>query len=78
MRTVLRSDAGRERYANRKQTVEPLYGDTKHTKGFIRFHRRGRVKVRTDFRLLMTTHNLTKAYRHQIATPRRPETAPTR
>jgi Transposase DDE domain len=48
MRTVLKSDNGRERYANRKQTVEPLYGDTKHNKGFIRFHRRGRIKAEPD------------------------------
>ncbi|MBV9680226.1 MAG: transposase [Solirubrobacterales bacterium] len=68
MRTVLKSDHGRERYAKRKQTVEPLYGDTKHNKGFIRFHRRGRIKVRTEFRLLMMAHNLTKAHRAQIAT----------
>ena len=68
MRTVLKSDNGRERYAKRKQTVEPLYGDTKHNKGFIRFHRRGRIKVRTEFRLLRMAHNLTKAHRHQIAT----------
>ena len=68
MRTVLTSDHGRERYAKRKQTVEPLYGDTKHNKGFIRFHRRGRIKVRTEFRLLMMAHNLTKVYRHRIAT----------
>jgi transposase len=69
MRTVLTSDHGRERYAKRKQTVEPLYGDTKHNKGFIRFHRRGRIKVRTEFRLLMMAHNLTKVHRAQIATP---------
>jgi hypothetical protein len=68
MRTVLKSDHGRERYAKRKQTVEPLYGDTKHNKGFIRFHRRGRIKVRTEFRLLMMAHNLTKVHRAQIAT----------
>ena len=68
MRTVLTSDHGRERYAKRKQTVEPLYGDTKPNKGFIRFHRRGRIKVRTEFRLLMMTHNLTKVHRRQIAT----------
>ena len=68
MRTVLKSDNGRERYAKRKQTVEPLYGDTKHNKGFIRFHRRRRMKVRTEFRLLMMTHNLTTAHRAQIAT----------
>jgi hypothetical protein len=67
MRTVLTSEHGRPRYAKRKQTVEPLYGDTKHNKGFIRFHRRGRTKVRTEWRLLMMTHNLTTVYRHQLA-----------
>ena len=67
MRAVLGSEHGRERYGKRKQTVEPLYGDTKHNKGFIRFHRRGRVKVRTEFRLLMMAHNLTKVHRHQLA-----------
>jgi transposase len=67
MRAVLASEHGRERYGKRKQTVEPLYGDTKHNKGFIRFQRRGRMKVRTEFRLLMMAHNLTKVHRHQIA-----------
>jgi hypothetical protein len=68
MRAVLSSDHGRHRYRKRKQTVEPLYGDTKHNKGFTRFHRRGRAKVRTEFRLLMMANNLTKAHRHQLAT----------
>jgi transposase len=68
MRAVLASEHGRERYGKRKQTVEPLYGDTKHNKGFIRFRRRGRTKVRTEFRLLMMAHNLTKLHRHQMAT----------
>jgi transposase len=67
MRAVLGSEHGRERYAKRKQTVEPLYGDTKHNRGFTRFHRRGRVKVRTEFRLLMMAHNLTKVHRHRLA-----------
>jgi transposase len=68
MRALLASEHGRELYGKRKQTVEPLYGDTKHNKGFIRFRRRGRTKVRTEFRLLMMAHNLTKLHRHQIAT----------
>jgi transposase len=67
MRAVLASEHGHQRYAMRKQTVEPLYGDTKHNKRFIRFNRRGRMKVRTEFRLLMMVHNLTKVYRHQLA-----------
>jgi transposase len=68
MRAVLGSEDGRERYGKRKQTVEPLFGDTKHNKGFTRFHRRGRTKVRTEFRLLMMAHNLTKVHRHHLAT----------
>ena len=70
MRTVLGSDHGRERYKKRKQTTEPTFGNTKHNKGVIRFHRRGRIKVRTEWRLVMMTENLAKAHRHQIATAR--------
>ena len=66
MRSVLRSEHGHERYRKRKQTVEPLFGNTKHNSGFYRFHRRGRRKVRLEWRLLMMTHNITKAHRHQL------------
>jgi transposase len=67
MRTVLSSEHGHQRYRKRKQTVEPLFGNTKHNSGVYRFHRRGRNKVRLEWRLLMMTHNLTKAHRHQLA-----------
>jgi DDE family transposase len=67
MRTVLRSEHGHGRYRKRKQTVEPLFGNTKHNSGFYRFHRRGRIKVRLEWRLLMMTHNLVKVHRHQLA-----------
>jgi transposase len=67
MRQVLASDFGRSLYRKRKQTVEPLFGHTKHNCGVKSFHRRGRVKVRTEWRLLMTTHNLSKLHRHQLA-----------
>jgi len=67
MRTVLATEHGHERYRKRKQTVEPLFGNTKHNSGFYRFHRRGRTKVRLEWRLLMMTHNLTKVHRHQLA-----------
>jgi transposase len=68
MRSVLASEHGHERYRKRKQTVEPLFGNTKHNGGFYRFHRRGRTKVRLEWRLLMMTHNITKVHRHQLAT----------
>ncbi|MFL5515740.1 MAG: transposase, partial [Gemmatimonadales bacterium] len=67
MRTVLGSEHGHERYRKRKQTVEPLFGNTKHNNGFYRFQRRGRSKVRLEWRLLMMTHNLVKLHRHQLA-----------
>lgn len=67
MRAVLGSDEGGQRYRKRRQTVEPVFGHTKHNKGVTRFLRRGRVKVRTEWRLDMTGHNLTKLYNHQIA-----------
>jgi hypothetical protein len=67
MRRVLSSELGEELYRKRKQTVEPVFGHTKHNRQFGRFHRRGRVAVRTEWRLIMMTHNLTKVHRHQLA-----------
>jgi transposase len=67
MRSVLGSEHGHQRYRKRKETVEPLFGNTKHNGGVYRFHRRGRSKVRLEWRLLMMTHNLNKAHRHQLA-----------
>ena len=67
MRSVLGSEHGHERYRKRKQTVEPLFGNTKHNSGVYRFHRRGRNKVRLEWRLLMMAHNLNKVHRHQLA-----------
>ena len=67
MRRLLATELGQQLYRKRAQTVEPLFGNTKHNNGVYRFHRRGRVKVRTEWRLLMMTHNLTKIHRHQLA-----------
>jgi len=67
MRRLLKTELGQQLYRKRAQTVEPLFGNTKHNNGVYRFHRRGRVKVRTEWRLLMMTHNLTKIHRHQLA-----------
>jgi transposase len=74
MRNVLASEHGRERYKKRKQTTEPTFGNTKHNKGVIRFSRRGRIKVRTEWRLMMMTENLTKVHRQRDPHPatRRP------
>ena len=49
------------------QMIEPVFGHTKHNRTITRFHRRGRTAVRTEWRLLMATHNLAKLHRHQLA-----------
>jgi transposase len=67
MRKVLATDLGRLVYRKRKKTIEPIFGHTKYNSGVIHFNRRGRVKVRTEWRLLMMTQNLAKVYRHQLA-----------
>src|ERR1019366_2888877 len=68
MRHVLASELGEQLYRKPKQMIEPVFGHTKHNRGVTRFHRRGRSAVRTEWRLLMATHNLTKLHRHQIGT----------
>jgi transposase len=70
MRHALASTLGQQLYRRRMQTIEPVFGHTRHNRGVTRFLRRGRTAVRTEWRLLMMTHNLTKLHRHQIATAR--------
>jgi transposase len=67
MRRVLATDLGKQLYRKRQQSIEPVYGHTKHNRKIYRFHYRGRRAVRTEWRLVMMTHNLTKLHRHQIA-----------
>jgi len=68
MRYVLASTPGEQLYKRRKHMIEPVFGHTKHNRSVTRFLRRGRSAVRTEWRLLMATHNLTKLHRHRIAT----------
>jgi hypothetical protein len=69
MRRVLSTELGGELYRKRKQTVEPVFGHTKHNRKFTHFHRRGRAAARAEWRLVMATHNVTKLYQHHLATP---------
>src|SRR5204863_1459358 len=75
MRHALTSTLGQQLYRKRMQTIEPVFGHTRHNRGVTRFLRRGRTAVRTEWRLLMMTHNRTKLHSHQIATMRA-ETSP--
>jgi hypothetical protein len=67
MRTVPGSH-GKLPYRRRIQTIEPVVAHTKHNRTITRFHRTGRTAVRTEWRSLTATHNLTKLHRHRLAT----------
>jgi Transposase DDE domain len=64
MRSVLHTDRGATLYKKRPQLIEPIFGHTKHNRGFTRFTRRGRSAARTEWRLMATTHNLQKLHQH--------------
>ena len=67
MRRVLATESGQRLYRKRSQTVEPMFGHTKHNRGMSRFHRRGRSAARTEWRLITATHNLMKLHGHSLA-----------
>jgi hypothetical protein len=67
MRDKLTSDRGRKLYAQRKITIEPVFGQIKHNRRVDRFMRRGRAAARSEWRLVTATHNLMKLHSHWIA-----------
>jgi transposase len=67
MRDKLTSDRGRELYAQRKITIEPVFGQIKHNRRVDRFMRRGRAAAQSEWRLVTATHNLLKLHTHWIA-----------
>ncbi len=76
MKEKLASDQGKARYAKRRETVEPTFGQIKEQQGARRFLRRGRCACQAEWKLLCGTHNLLKLWRHTV-TPgaARPATA---
>jgi len=67
MRDKLSTDRGRELYAQRKITIEPIFGQIKHNRHIDRFMRRGRTAAQSEWRLVTATHNLLKLHSHWIA-----------
>jgi hypothetical protein len=65
MTAKLQSEDGKARYAWRKQTVEPVFGQVKDVRGARRFQRRGLRACTAEWKLLCGTHNLLKLWRHQ-------------
>jgi len=63
----LRTEHGRERYALRMSSVEPVFGHIKEAMQFRRVRLRGAPKVRSLWRLQCAAFNLLKVYRHALA-----------
>jgi transposase len=60
MRAKLKRAGWRSRYRLRKQIVEPVFGQIKQARGFRQFLLRGVEKVRAEWALICTAHNLLK------------------
>jgi transposase len=60
MRARIDRGSFRSRYRLRKQVVEPVFGQIKAGRGFTRFSLRGIKRVRAEWALICTTHNLLK------------------
>jgi transposase len=67
MRQRLRRAGQRSRYRLRKQVVEPVFGQIKGARGFRQFLLRGLEKVKHEWALICTAHNLTKLARTAAA-----------
>jgi len=63
MRQRLRRAGRRSRYRLRKQVVEPVFGQIKAARGFRQLLLRGLEKVKHEWALVCTAHNLTKLAR---------------
>ena len=69
MRRKLRTKRGRERYALRMETAEPVFGQIKQGRGFRQFLLRGLEKVNREWLLICAGHNLLKLFRFGAGGP---------
>lgn len=63
MKRKLRTTRGRAVYGLRKELVEPVFGQIKQARGFRQFLLRGLNKVKGEWALICTTHNILKLWR---------------
>jgi transposase len=69
MAELMQTDACRELYQRRRVLVEPVFAQTKITRGTQRFQRRGLPACRSEWRLITATHNLLKLWHYATAIP---------
>jgi len=66
MKSKVLTDAGREKYSLRKETVEPVFGQIKRCMGFREFSMRGQEACEAEWNLVCAAHNLLKLFRHGV------------
>jgi hypothetical protein len=64
MEARLQEEENKAAYAQRKSTIEPVFGQMR-TRGLRSFGLRGKVKAALEWSLWCTTHNLLKLWRAQ-------------
>ena len=62
MTSRLRRAGHRRRYSLRKQVVEPVFGQVKEARGFRQFLLRGIEKVKAEWAMICTGHNLANCF----------------
>jgi hypothetical protein len=64
MKRKIDTDRGRHQYSRRLGTVEPVFGNIRHTHRLNRFSLRGRQKVNAQWLLFCLVHNIGKVQRY--------------
>lgn len=64
MQEKLVSESGKKEYEKRMYSVEPVFVDMKHNRGYRQFLLRSLKKVRGEFALMCTVHNIRKIYQY--------------
>ncbi|MBU0638752.1 MAG: transposase [Planctomycetes bacterium] len=62
MERRLRTQAGREEYKKRSQTIEPVFGQIKDSRGLDSFYGRALATADSEWHLICATHNLLKLF----------------
>ena len=62
MKHRLQTQEGKEIYAQRKSTVEPVFGVIKHIMGFRQFMLRGFEKAKGEWNLMCIAYNLKRLH----------------
>ena len=63
MKQKLAGAQGKAKYKQRKQIIEPVFGQIKHCRGFRQFSFRGKTNVTQEWQLVCAVHNLLKIFR---------------